>query len=65
MTIGRRQAYHTNTAESFWKLFKVSVRSTHVHVSSKCMQCYLAEFTLRANHREMRNVMFDLLIAAV
>jgi hypothetical protein len=29
------------------------------------MQCYLAEFTLRANHREMRNVMFDLLIAAV
>ena len=57
--------HHTNTVEGFWKLFKVSVRSTHVHVSSKYMQRYLDEFTFRASHRAMRNAMFDLLIAAV
>jgi transposase len=56
--------HHTNTVEAFWKLFKVSVRSTHVHVSPKYMQRYLDEFTFRASHREMRNAMFDLLIAA-
>ena len=57
--------HHTNTVESFWKLFKASVRSTHIHVSSKYMQRYLDEFTFRANHRAMKNAMFDLLIAAV
>lgn len=36
-----------------------------VHMSSKYMQCYLDEFTFRANHRAMRNATFDLLIAAV
>jgi transposase len=55
----------TNTVESFWKLFKASVRSTHVHVSAKYMDRYLGEFTFRSNHREMRNAMLDLLIAAV
>jgi transposase len=28
------------------------------------MQRYLDEFTFRANHREMSNAMFDLLVAA-
>jgi transposase len=57
--------HHTNTVESFWKLFKVSVRSTHIHVSEKYMDRYLREFTFRANHRGMQNAMFDLLIGAV
>lgn len=57
--------HHTNTVEGFWKLFKNSVRSTHIHVSDKYMQRYLGEFTFRANHREMVNGMFDLLIGAV
>lgn len=57
--------HHTNTVEGFWKLFKASVRSTHIHVSSKYMQRYLDEFTFRSNHREMVNGMFDLLIAAI
>ncbi len=56
---------HANTVESFWKLFKVSVRSTHVHISPKYMDRYLGEFTFRSNHREMVNGMFDLLIGAV
>lgn len=56
--------HHTNSVESFWKLFKASVRSTHIHVSSKYMDRYLGEFTFRSNHREMGNAMFDLLIAA-
>jgi transposase len=60
----RNEYHHTNTVESFWNLFKNSIRSTHIHVSPKYMQRYLGEFTFRANHREMSNAMFDLLVAA-
>lgn len=59
------EVYHTNHVESFWKLFKASVRGTHVHVSEKYMDKYLKEFTFRSNHREIGNAMFDLLIGAV
>lgn len=57
--------HHTNHVESFWRLFKKSVASTHIHISQKYMDRYLKEFTFRANHREMQNAMFDLLIGAV
>ena len=57
--------HHANHVENFWHLFKASVRSTHIHVSAKYMDRYLSEFTFRANHREMKNAMFDLLIGAV
>ena len=57
--------HHTNHVESFWRLFKKSVTSTHIHISRKHMDRYLGEFTFRSNHREMQNAMFDLLIGAV
>lgn len=57
--------HHTNNVENFWRLFNNSVRSTHIHVSPQHMDRYLGEFTFRLNHRQMRNAMFDLLIAAV
>jgi transposase len=57
--------HHTNHVESFWKLFKASVRGTHIHVSQKHMNRYLSEFSFRSNHRTMENAMFDLLIGAV
>jgi transposase len=57
--------HNTNAVESFWHLFKASVRSTHIHVSAKYMDRYLGEFAFRSNHRAMRNAMFDLLIGAV
>lgn len=60
----RDEYHHTNNVESFWRLFKNSIRSTHIHVSPKYMQRYLDEFTFRSNHREMSNAMFDLLVAA-
>ncbi len=60
-----RGSVHTNNVESFWRLFKNSVQSTHIHVSSKHMDTYLREFTFRSNHRQMTNAMFDLLIASV
>lgn len=60
-----RGDHHVNSVESFWKLFKISVRSTHIHVSAKHMQRYLNEFSFRSNHRAMENAMFDLLIGAV
>ena len=55
---------HTNGIESFWRLFKQSIKSTHIHVSDKYMDRYLREFTFRSNHRQMTNAMFDLIIAA-
>jgi transposase len=61
----RNEYHHTNSVESFWNLFKNSVRSTHIHVSPKYMDRYLKEFTFRSNHRGMANAMFDLLIASV
>lgn len=56
--------HHTNTVESFWRLFKNSIASTHIHVSAKYMDRYLREFTFRSNHRKMQNAVFDLLIAS-
>ena len=58
-----KATHHTNNVESFWKLFKASVRGTHIHVSSKHMQRYLNEFAFRSNHRKMQNAMFDLLVS--
>lgn len=55
--------HHTNSVETFWRLFKNSITSTHIHVSAKYMDRYLKEFAFRSNHREMGNAMFDLLIA--
>lgn len=57
--------FHVNTCEGFFRLFKASVRSTHIHVSPKYMQRYLNEFTFRANHRERVNGMFDLMVEAL
>jgi transposase len=61
----RAELHHTNSVESFWRLFKSSIRGTHIHVSEKYMDRYLKEFTFRSNHRQMANAMFDLLISAV
>lgn len=59
------ETFHVNTVEGFWRLFKASVRSTHVQISGKHMQRYLSEFTFRANHRNRVNGMFDLLVGAL
>jgi transposase-like protein len=57
--------FSTNSVEGFWRLFKASVRSTHIHVSGKHMERYLGEFTFRSNHRAMENAMLDLLIGVL
>jgi hypothetical protein len=57
--------HHTNGIENFWKLFKMSVKGTHVQISKSHAQKHLDEFTFRQNHREMKNAMFDVLIAVV
>ena len=59
------ETFHTNSVEGFWRLFKASVRSTHIHISEKRMPAYLAEFCYRSNHRQFGNAMFDLLISRV
>ena len=57
--------HSTNSVEGFWRLFKASIRSTHIHVSAKYMERYLSEFTFRQNHRERVNAMFDVLVGAL
>jgi transposase-like protein/predicted RNA-binding Zn-ribbon protein involved in translation (DUF1610 family) len=59
------ETFHVNTVEGFWKLFKASVRSTHIQISGKHMQRYLDEFTFRASNRGRVNGMFDLLVGAL
>lgn len=59
------ETFHVNTVEGFWRLFKASVRSTHIQVSGKHMQRYLSEFTFRASNRHRVNGMFDLLVGAL
>ena len=58
-------AQSTNHVESFWKLFKNSVCSTHIDVPAKYMNGYLSEFAFRSYHRQIQNAMFELLIARV
>ena len=59
------ETFHVNTVEGFWRLFKASVRSTHVQISAKYMQRYVSEFTFRATNRDRVNGMFDLLVGAL
>ena len=54
--------HFTNSVEGFWRLFKASVRSTHIQISGKHMQRHLDDFTFHANHRERLNAMFDLMV---
>jgi len=56
--------HDTNGLESFWRLFKASVRGTHIQIGKDHAQKYLNEFTFRQNHREMGQSMFDVLLAA-
>jgi hypothetical protein len=51
------ETFSTNTIEGFWKLFKASVRSIHIHISGEKMPLYLAEFAFRSNHRQFGNGM--------
>lgn len=57
--------HHVNSVEGFWRLFKASIRSTHVHISAKHMQRYLDEFAFRATYGDRVNGMFDLLVGAL
>ena len=57
--------FSTNSTESFWHLFQASVAGTHIHISQKHLDRYLGEFSFRSNFRQMRNAMFDLLVAAL
>lgn len=59
------ETFSTNSVEGFWRLFKASVRSTHIHISGEKMPLYLAEFVYRSNHRQFGNEMFDLLLSRV
>jgi transposase-like protein len=56
---------HVNGVESFWRLFKASIRGTHIQISKQHAQKYVNEFCFRQNFRQMQNAMFDVLISAV
>jgi transposase len=55
---------HTQTIESFWSRFKLSVSGTHVHVSRKHLSKYLGEFEYRWNMRQQPHLMVDRLLKA-
>ena len=57
--------HHVNSVESFWRLFKASVRGTHVQISREHAQKYVNEFVTRQNYRDLGNGMFDVLLSAL
>ena len=59
-----RGIHHTNTIEGHWSQFKRAVKGTHVHISSKHMWKYCAEFNYRRNYRLSHSAMFSRLVAA-
>jgi transposase len=59
-----RDEHHTQNLDGHWSLFKRAVRGTHVHISSKHMWKYVAEFSYRRNHRHSHRGMFDRLVAS-
>jgi transposase-like protein len=59
-----RGIHHTNTIEGHWSHFKRAVLGTHVHISTKHMWKYAAEFSYRRNYRLSHAMMFNRLVAA-
>lgn len=57
--------HHVNSVEGFWRPFKASLRSTHVHICPKYMERYFGEFTFPTNHRARVNGIFDVLVGAL
>lgn len=58
-----RGKVHTNTLEGYWSNLKSSIKSTHMHVSSKHLEKYAKEFEYRFNSRENPEGMFAELIS--
>ena len=56
---------HTNAIENFWARLKLSIRGTHIHVSSQHLQKYVTEFAFRYNYRNMPDRMFAVLLASL
>ena len=56
---------HVQSIEGFWARLKLSIRGTHVHVSSKHLQKYVDEFAFRYNNRNQPGAMFDAALSGV
>ena len=59
-----RDIHHVNTLEGHWARLKLSMRGTHVHVSSKHLWRYVSEFSYRRNFRHSHNDVFNRLVAS-
>jgi transposase len=57
--------HHVNGVEGFWSRLKRCIRGTHVHVSGKHLDKYVAEFAFRHNMRKEPSAMFARLLAAL
>lgn len=53
---------HTNTIEGVWFHLKRGIKGTHIHVSAKHLDKYLAEFEYRYNMRKNPAAMFPRLL---
>lgn len=60
-----RGIHHVNSIEGYWSRLKNSIKGTHVHVSSKRLWTYVAEFSYRYNMRKQPALMFDRLVASL
>lgn len=58
-----RDDSHVNGIEGFWSRLKLSIRGTHVHVSSRHLSKYAAEFEYRYNSRKAPQQMLPELLS--
>lgn len=52
----RHSAYHTNTVEGYYSIFKRGMKGVYQHCSSKHLHRYMAEYDFRYNHRSAKGV---------
>lgn len=52
----QHSAYHTNTVEGYYSIFKCGMKGVYQHCSSKHLHRYMAEYDFRYNHRSAKGV---------
>jgi transposase len=55
---------HVQSIESFWRILKTSIASTHIHVSGKKLNIYAKEFEYRFNRRNCGETMLAELLSS-
>lgn len=60
-----KNGFTTNNLEGFWSSMKRMIRGTHIHVSTKYLDLYVAETSFRYMNRNKPETLFNLILERV